>query len=182
MSGDYKLVSETLAIDIPEMDTVVDYELPEPMKFKAGDCIGWSHRFTGTMDFDVLETGGSSEVRWKYGVSDDDKGTIITFPEHGLRTYSYTVRYQPEGIVKPYAQCSGDRQTGGSSSDEMCVSSSSDSPISCDEGQCRGQAAKNDKCRSGKYSGSNHKGEYVCKTGLVCRGYVDGTKWGACEK
>lgn len=170
-AGDnFEMVSGTGPVEIPEADTVTDYTLPEPVGFIAGDCMGWAHKWKGTMDFDIMNEADGSEVRWTEGVGDDDKGKTFEFRHSGFRSYSYSVRYKPR--VKPYGQCSGD---------EMCVSSSTSSRIVCGAGQCRGQARKGEKCRSKSYSGANHKGEYVCKTGLVCKGYVDGKIWGACQ-
>jgi len=168
--NNFEMVSGTGPVEIPEADAVTEYTPPEPLGFIAGDCMGWAHRWKGTMAFDIMNEADGSEVRWREGVGDDDEGKTFEFPNSGFRTYSYSVRYGL--LVKPYGQCSGN---------EMCVSSSTNSRIVCGAGQCRGQAGKGKNCRSKSYSGSNHKGEYVCKTGLVCKGYVDGKTWGACQ-
>jgi len=179
-AGSFKLVSETVPIEISAAGQLVDYDIPAPMKFKEGDCIGWSHQYLGAIDFDYGEEGGDV-VRWKKGAN-DAVGSTVEFTSEGVRTYSLAVQYQPEGKVKPYAQCQWDMQGSGGAAGETCVRSTTNVAINCRNGVCVGGARSGDKCRSNKYSGSNHKGDYVCQTGLRCVGYVDGKTWGSCKK
>jgi hypothetical protein len=82
---------------------------------------------------------------------------------------------EPEGLAKPYTSCS---VAGGLQ--KTCVTSRDGSKFVCRDGKCAGAAGRGDKCRSSKYSGTNHKAGIVCNKNNKCVGFIDGKKWGKC--
>jgi hypothetical protein len=91
---------------------------------------------------------------------------------------------EPSGLVAPYGICD---KNGDYS--QQCVTSLDGADFSCvrfvsgpwkDQFRCAGKGGKGDKCRSGQYTGVNHKANIVCNKVNRCVGYVNGQKWGRC--
>ena len=78
----YVLVAESDAIVSPALGCHM-FALTKPLKFEAGDFVGWYHRGQGTITYDE----GGNAVRWKYGR--EGVGREINFDGGGARTYSY---------------------------------------------------------------------------------------------
>merc|ERR1719454_954282 len=78
----YNLVAETPALSSPNAGSVVTQQLATPLRYEAGDYIGWVHAGQGTFPF----TGGGN-VRWRYGTL--GVGSDINFDGAGSRIYGY---------------------------------------------------------------------------------------------
>lgn len=81
----YELVAESDPIASPLTGVTATEMFAVPLRFRAGDFIGWVHTGQGTMPF----SGSDNSVRWKYGV--EAVGSEVDFDGQGGRTYSYEV-------------------------------------------------------------------------------------------
>lgn len=90
----WSLVGQTEVIDMPQGGVIQEVTFSEPVAFKQGDYIGWSHDGRGQIPFDV----GGGAVAWSTS-KNDDVGAARWLPGGQKRTYSYEATASREVMV-----------------------------------------------------------------------------------
>lgn len=90
----WSLVGQTEAIDMPQGGIIQEVTFSEPVEFKQGDYIGWSHDGRGQIPFDV----GGAAVVWSTS-KNDEVGAARWLPGGQSRTYSYEVTASREVMI-----------------------------------------------------------------------------------
>jgi len=90
----WSLVGQTEAIDMPEAGIVQEVTFSEPIAFKRGDYVGWSHEGRGQIPFDV----GGGAVVWST-TKNDEVGVARWLKGAQGRTYSYEATASREVMI-----------------------------------------------------------------------------------
>jgi len=90
----WSLVGQTEAIDMPKAGIIQEVTFSEPVEFKQGDYIGWSHDGRGQIPFDV----GGAAVVWST-TNNDEVGAARWMRGGQPRTYSYEVTASREALI-----------------------------------------------------------------------------------
>jgi len=90
----WSLVGQTEAIDMPEAGVIQEVTFSEPVEFKQGDYLGWSHEGRGQIPFDV----GGGAVVWSTS-KNDEVGAARWLKGNQARTYSYEATASREVMI-----------------------------------------------------------------------------------
>jgi len=97
----WTLKGQTEALDMPQEGVVQEVTFSEPVEFRTGDYIGWSHEGKGNIPYEVPEEilHPLPEVYWSLDKNDELGKHDILLPNKQYRTYSYEVFTSPERPV-----------------------------------------------------------------------------------